>query len=83
MSYIIIYTRGHSLPREGDFSRQNKFAEFLTVKDAGLHRQVSGDLVVDSKTLLIDQSDAWLFEWEKADPTSYARQMQTADRRAK
>lgn len=41
-------------------------------------RATSGDLVgyIEGSQFLVDQSDEWLFDWEKEDPTCYARRMQ-------
>lgn len=42
-------------------------------------RKVSGDIVGDIQgdQFHVDQSDTWLFDWEKEDPNCYARRMQT------
>lgn len=41
-------------------------------------RQVSGDLVGEFRQgkFHVDQSEDWLSEWERKDPTCYARRMQ-------
>lgn len=46
-------------------------------------RELSGDLLVhpihgDPDHFMVDQSDTWLFNWEKNDPECYARKMQRA-----
>lgn len=48
---------------------------YLTVGE----RAVAGDLVGEFKDgkFHVDQSDTWLFDWEKTDPNCYARRMQT------
>ena len=43
---------------------------------AAAARVTSGDLVVDMLTGKVVEDDAWLFDWEKTDPTCYARRMQ-------
>lgn len=43
-----------------------------TLKDAANARMVSGDLVVDKRNNTIPEDDSWLWDWEKADPKSYA-----------
>lgn len=42
------------------------------------YRSVAGDLVgiYRNGTFYVDQSDTWLFDWEKNDPGCYARKMQ-------
>lgn len=41
-------------------------------------RIVSADIVGTMRdgVFHVDQSDSWLFDWEKADPKCYARKMQ-------
>jgi hypothetical protein len=48
-----------------------------TLEEANARRTVSGDLVVDSENRVV-KDDAWLFEWEKKDPTCYARRAMLA-----
>lgn len=45
-------------------------------------RAVSGDLVCEwtPEGLQVSQSDAWLFPWEKLNPTCFARRMQAASK---
>lgn len=44
---------------------------FRCLKDAAEARKLSGDLVVDGKGKVI-KDPSWLWDWEKADPKSYA-----------
>lgn len=75
--YSLVYTRGYTLPRYKDFTL---LGQFSTVTEAAAARKMSGELVIHSDTLRIEQSQAWLFDWEKRDSSNYARQLQRADR---
>lgn len=45
-----------------------------TVDEARSLRKMGDDLVFVAESGEILQDDAWLFDWEKEDPLSYARQ---------
>ena len=45
---------------------------FSTLEQARDARQVSGDLVVGAGTTEVVRSTRWMWDWEKADPISYA-----------
>lgn len=49
-----------------------------TVLGQGDCRLLSGDLVgrITGSVFEVDQTDGWLFEWEKANPKCYARRKQ-------
>jgi hypothetical protein len=53
------------------------FGSCLSMAAAKATRQTSGDLVFNEDRT-INQSDEWLWEWEKADPKCYARRSQAA-----
>lgn len=46
---------------------------FKCLSDAANARKVSGDLIVDGKGYVV-QDPAWLWDYEKKDPSSYAHQ---------
>ena len=50
----------------------------LSIQEVRKLRLISGDLVVDKNGIVI-QHDKWLFDWEKKDPTCYARKAQEWD----
>lgn len=59
-----------------DTYKDNRFvvAKGLTsLVDARNKRQQSGDLVIFSGTDEVVKNPAWLWDWEKANPNSYAR----------
>ena len=65
-----------------DFNTPNNFtiiADNLSLPEAKRLRVVSGDLVVNQKTKKVVQSDYWLWDWEKKDPSCYARKAMAAD----
>jgi hypothetical protein len=45
----------------------------LTLEQACAKRVMSGDLVVEESSSRVVDDDSWLFEWEKADSSCYAR----------
>lgn len=64
--YEIRYYQDHS-------KRYILLATCSSLDDARELRKVSGDLVVDSTDTVVADS-RWLWDWEKADPSSYAHQ---------
>lgn len=93
--YAIVYTRGDKLPREKDFvycgsathamdeksygATMRSHQVFHTLKEARNARVVTGDLVIDSATLRVCQSKAWLWKWEWVDKNSYPQRMMRKD----
>lgn len=53
------------------------FGSCLSMAAAKKTRQTSGDLVFNEDRT-INQSEEWLWEWEKSDPKCYARKSQAA-----
>ena len=56
---------------------QNGLTSLESAREA---RKVSGDLVVDLRTGLVVDNEDWLWDWEKNDPTCYARRAMEMDR---
>lgn len=79
-TYAVVATRGDNLPRiHRDF--QVIATGLRSLEDALKMRVVSGDLVINTHTLEVSQSDAWLFSWEKRDKNCYAQRMQRLELR--
>lgn len=55
---------------------------FANLADALHIRELSGDVVVDRAGVVV-QDDAWLWDWERADPSSYAYKHVTRTQPAK
>lgn len=53
---------------------------FLSMVDARNHREVSGDLVVNSETGHVVDSHLWLWDWERKDMACYAQRAREHDR---
>lgn len=49
-----------------------KLGSFRTLKEAARARQMTGDLVFNLESGEIEQSQEWLFDWERKDPNCYA-----------
>ncbi len=54
------------------------YGAFLTMQQASKTRVISGDLVFNDSGE-INQSEEWLFDWEKENPNCYARKAQKAN----
>lgn len=55
-------------------------ASSLSMNAAKKRREVAGDLIFN-EDLTINQSDEWLFDWEKKNENCYARKCQKANRK--
>jgi len=67
--YEIHYRRGYDTPRDYCVIARN----IPSLREAGLLRICSGDLVVHARTLITVDSDEWLYDWEKSNPDCYAK----------
>lgn len=69
--YLVAFGHDVYLPEPAlDFYAVGYFA---TLEEARKARCVSGDLVFDTRTRSVVESDEWLWDWEKAKDDCYAR----------
>jgi hypothetical protein len=75
--YSVIFKKDYPSPNQF-LVRYDNFVHlagpFSSLDGANLARKVSGDLVVDSKTLEVIPDPSWLWDWELNDPKTYAHQ---------
>lgn len=68
--YEIHFRRNFDTPR--DYVRGGT-RMYSNLREARAARQVSGDLVIDTYTMRVVADESWLWEWERLDPSCYAR----------
>lgn len=71
--YLIVFKRD-GVERKGLVQKVDYkvVAKSATLAEAKEKRQISGDLVYTAEGVIVNNPE-WLFDWEKEDPKSYAK----------